>query len=242
MSDLNSKKVASLNTKKVTGLTTKKVALKSSDKVKCDVCEKELVRGSLKKHKEVQHGKKEEAKKKKNYTVKNDDENQKVVTNVKGDENVNDSNEEADESEFYDCLEEEIEEGELVKLGNAEYERCKPLVSTEELESYLPQDDSLLAEFLAVEKVADEKVYIEKQFGDMFRSNFAEDMRRHSLDMQSQKNCNGCYIKSAEMSKLRKQYDQMIIKTDNLLKSTEGTKLFLRKQLKLAQIEVEENK
>lgn len=242
MSDMNSKKVTGLTTKKVTGLSTKKVALKSSDKIKCDVCEKELARGSLKKHKDVQHGKNEEAKKKSDDSVKNYDDNQEDVANVESDENVYKPYGEPEEIDFYDCLEEEVEDGELIKLGNAEYEKCKPLVSTEELDSYLPQDDSLLAEFISVEKVANEKLNMEKQFGDMFRSSFAEDLRRHSLDMQSQKNCNECDSTKAEMFDMRQQYDKMIIKTNNLLKATEGTKTYLRKQLKMSETEVENNK
>ena len=69
--------------------------------------------------------------------------------------------EDEEDPAFHDCI--ELEEGDL--LGFEEYERLQPLVSSAELESFLPQDDSLLNEFLVVEQVA-----LEQEFGDLFKS------------------------------------------------------------------------
>ena len=210
---------------------TKKVIQKSSEKIKCDICDKELVKGSLKRHKETQHEKTKEAHKKRaEETKKKSTEVNRDATNVKVMEEDNDI-------EFHDCI--ELEEGDIIGLGVAEYERLAPLVSSAELDSYLPQNDSLLDEFLALEQVVHNEVVHdvavqEKEFGDMFTSSFAEDMRRHSLDMLQQKKCDECDKTNAKFEKQRKamlKQDDSVRAADIALKNAEKTKLFLRKRL-----------
>ena len=235
-----------------------KVTQKQSEKVKCTICDKELVRGSLKRHKETKHGnyeapkkmgdakKKEDTKKKQDVKKKEDAKKKEddKKRNVKHLEKINDASkvkltdEELDEADFYDCIDDHIEEGEIVELGKAEYERIQPLVSSSELESYLPQDDSLLADFLALEQVVEER-----QFGDMFSSNFAEDMRRHSLDQQQRKKCNECEATNAKFEKQRKQMlkqDESVRAADMALKGAENSKIYLRRQLKKKENDIDE--
>ena len=208
---------------------TKKVIQKSSEKIKCDICDKELVKGSLKRHKETQHEKTKEAHKKRaEETKKKSTEVNRDATKVMEEDN---------DIEFHDCI--ELEEGDIIGLGVAEYERLAPLVSSAELDSYLPQNDSLLDEFLALEQVVHNEVVHdvavqEKEFGDMFTSSFAEDMRRHSLETLQQKKCDECDKTNAKFEKQRKamlKQDDSVRAADIALKNAEKTKLFLRKRL-----------
>ena len=212
-------------------LANRKMIQKSSEKIKCDICSKELVKGSMKRHKETQHEKKEEAQKKRaEETKKKPTKVNSDATNVKVIEEDNDI-------EFHDCV--ELEEGDIIGLGVAEYERLAPFVSSAELDSYLPQNDSLLDEFLALEQVVHDEVVHdvaaqEKDFGDMFTSSFAEDMRRHSLDMKQLKKCDDCDKTNAKFEKQRKamlKQDDSVRAADMALKNAEYTKKFLRKRL-----------
>ena len=184
--------------------------------------------------------KKENAKKKEDAKKKVDAKkiNVEDINKIKDTSRVKWTDEEIDEADFYDCIDNNIEEGEIVELGKAEYEKIQPLVSSSELESYLPQDDSLLADFLALEQVVEER-----QFGDMFKSNFAEDMRRHSLDQLQRKKCNECDATNAKFEKSRKQMlkqDESVRTADMALKGAENSKIYLRKLLKKKENDIDE--
>ena len=229
-------------------LNTKKTIQKHSEKIRCDVCDKELVKGSLKRHKETKHNIKEGVPKKVNPVIKKKEEDSKntaeptnnvkatehEVTKVSSKENIAKPNEEEEDPDFHDCI--ELEEGEL--LGVEEYERLQPLVSSAELASFLPQDDSLLNEFLVVEQVA-----LEQEFGDLFKSTFAEDMRRHSLDQQKHKKCNECDKTNAKFEKQREkmlEQDQTVRSADIALKNAEKSKAHLRTTVKKKEKEIDD--
>ena len=95
---------------------------------------------------------------------------------------------------------------------------------------FLHQDDSLLNEFLVVDQVA-----LEQQFGDLFKSTFADDMRRHSLDQQQHKICIECDKTNAKFEKQRKkmlEQDHTVRSADIALKTAEKSKVLLRKTVK----------
>ena len=103
------------------------------------------------------------------------------------------------------------------------------------------KEDSILAE---VEEFEANKELGEEWFPESsqnpFGIQFGQEMRR--LSIQPLRSCNKCKENKSDISKLRKQYDNLLISTNNKLKGAEVQKTFLRKQLKLAEAEVQLNR
>ena len=219
---------------------SKKAAEQDSQKIKCDICEKMLVKGSLKRHRETQHKvmtsvrKSQATTNKKKETLKNEE------VSDKNEEEVNQepwskvwfSNEDAAPSLSTRDMDQYFEDTDVLH----------PTFSTGELVSLMDEkEDSILAEVEKLEANMDlSEEWFQESSQNPFGSQFGQEMRR--LSLQPLRSCNECKETKSESSKIRKQYDKLLISTNNKLKGAEVQKTFLRKQLKLAESEVQQNR
>ena len=121
----------------------------------------------------------------------------------------------------------------------SEIEVSQFTLSTGQYNDYmLERSDSILAE---VEEMEKNNVDIE-WFGEStqvtFGSQFGQELRRLSIPPA----CNDCKTNKAELNDLRKQYDNLLKKSERIQKASNHTKSVLRKQLKKSEEETDKTK
>ena len=228
---------------------------KIDPKIKCDVCDKVLVKGSLKRHKETQH-KVIDSMKKKEATIRKPEATEKKKSESDNKTKVTQKEKEDSDKPSEITMEDvawskvwSFKDNVAPTLSTRDMDQHfkdtavpLPTFSTGELDDFLvEQNDSILGQVIDLEKdleIRDE--WFDGTTQNIFGSEFGQELGR--LSLQPVKPCNECKEAKSGMTKLRKQHDNLLIKTEKLLKSVEGQKIFLRKQLKLAENEIEENR
>ena len=229
---------------------------KTDQKINCDICHKVLVKGSLKRHNETQHKVTNISKKKEATTEKTEDTPKKNEDSPKKNEDTPKKKEDSEEKEN-EASNEEVTWSK-VWVSNIS---APPVLSTQDMDQYLREKDTVYPTFSTGElddfllekndSILDQIVELENNLEvreewfkessqNTFGSDFGKELRR--LSLQPVKSCKDCKELKTEYSDLRKQHDKLLIRTTNTLKSAEEQKLFLRKQLKLAEKEVEQNR
>ena len=105
----------------------------------------------------------------------------------------------------------------------------------------MEKEDSILGEVIELEnnlEVGDD--WFNETSQNVFGSEFGQELRR--LSLQPQKSCNECKKEKLKVTNLKNQYDQLVVRSNKSLKAAEGQKTFLRKQFRLAETEIEENR
>ena len=188
---------------------------KTNPKVKCEVCDKEMLKSSLKTHMKSQHDKKEEIPKNNEESNKNDEAKKKEET--KKNEDSNKSAEQDDKKEQNDCeeTEESIEKIEPTKVT----QRVKVVndlinLDTKELESMLDNEDEFLD---AVELVEDAEILANLDVDLSVNEsmvNYIEDPKNYKSD----------YAKTLELEKTMDETNKQINEKTNVVKELESAK------------------
>ena len=242
MSDINIKKVKP--SEKVNCNVCDKELCKNSIKKHmeiCEVCEMEFCKNSIKKHKETEHNVVNSSKKKE-ITPKKIEENSKKNETTKDKEErlmtktwskVWFGNQEDAPFQSTQDIEKDMDEYFMAP------EEPITTVSADEIDHLLlEKDDSLLNVALEMDNVDAEDDWMNQT--NPFSSQLGQEMRRQSL--QEIQSCKDCKTVTKELNNIRNQFNKLLIHSNSRMKAAEVQKDFLRTQNKQAQDETEKTK
>ena len=242
MSDQSSKKMNQKVSEKVNCNVCEKELCKNSikkHKETCDICERELCKNSKKKHKESEHGGVNSSKKKEIAQKKEEEHTRKETTKDKEIPPTNWS------KVWFGMLgDPPLQSTRDIENDMDEYflapEEPNTIVSTAEIEHLLiEKDDSLLDVALEFDNhVEGEEDWMNQT--NPFASQLGQEMRRMSL--QEVQSCKDCKKTTTELNRVRNQYNNHLVHSNKKMKAAEGQKEFLRTQYNLAQNETEKMK
>ena len=208
----------------------------------CDVCEVEFCKNSLKRHKENDHNVVNTLKKKEITPKKKEETSKKNESNDHNEENMLRTiwskvwfgNEGDAPLQSTQDIEKDMDEYYMAP------EEPITTVSADEIDHLLcEKEDSLLNVALEMDNNMDgEDDWINQT--NPFSSQLGQEMRRQSL--QEARSCKDCKTATKELNSLRNQYNKLLIHSNNRMKAAEVQKDFLRTQTKQAQDETERNK
>ena len=215
--------------------TATNVIQRTYAKDKFDVCNKVLAKTSIRKYKKDQHNVIVVNRKKINGSNKKDDDFKKKKEASKVKEVVeNDAWSKVWTSESAPAMstidmEEQLSEIEIPQFT----------LSTGLFNDYMMErSDSILEEVEEMEKNIVDIEWFGESTQVTFESQFGQELRRLSIPPA----CNDCKTTKAELNDIRKQYDNLLKKSERIQKASNHTKSVLRNQLKLSEQETDKTK